>query len=334
MRPEEIIDFYRHASDPELFSRADHVCRENYGRKVFLRGLVEFSNHCTQDCLYCGIRKSNCNVHRYRLTEDEIVETVIEGYEGGFRTFVLQGGEDPCFTTERLCRLIARIKSIDDDAAVTLSAGIRSRESFRSLKGAGCDRYLIRFETSDPGLHRYLRGGITLDRRLRALADLKDLGFEVGSGFMTGLPGETEETRVKNALLCHEYGFDMVGIGPFIPHPGTPLAGALQQPVELSLRAVALVRLLLPLANIPATTAAGTLDRDGRERMLSAGANVLMPNITPVRFKKDYLLYPNKICLEENGFESVEILGKKAELIDRELSFERGDSLSHQFAAL
>ncbi len=325
----EVLEFYGRASNDELYTMADRVCRENYGGKVYLRGLIEFSNYCSQDCFYCGIRRSNAVVNRYRLDDDEIVSTVAEGYRYGFRTFVLQSGEDPFFTTERLCRLVGKIKSARGDMAVTLSAGIRSRESFRALKQSGCDRYLIRFETSDPELHRYLRGGITLSRRLRALADLRDLGFEVGSGFMVGLPGETEEIRVKNALLCQEYGFDMVGIGPFIPHPGTPLAGAVQQPVELALRAVALVRLLLPQANLPATTAAGTLDADGREKMLSAGANVLMPNITPVRYKKDYLLYPNKICIEESGFECIDCLSDKVAFIDKELSFERGDSLSH-----
>ena len=329
MTPEDILGFYRTASDDELYAKADQVCRENYKGKVYLRGLIEFSNYCSQDCLYCGIRRSNAGVNRYRLTEEEILESVEEGYNRDFRTFVLQSGEDPYFTTERLCRLIGRIKSINDDIAVTLSAGIRSRQSYSDLKQSGCDRYLIRFETSDPGLHRYLRGGITLSRRMRALSDLRELGFEVGSGFMVGLPGETEEIREKNALLCHEYGFNMVGIGPFIPHPDTPLAGSQQQPVELALRAVALVRLLLPGANLPATTAAGTLDPDGREKMLSAGANVLMPNITPVRFKKDYLLYPNKICIEESGFECVGCLSGRAAAIDKQLSFERGDSVSY-----
>lgn len=327
--PQEIVAFYRQASTTELVRRADAVCRAHHGGQVYLRGLIEFSNHCCMDCLYCGIRRDNTAVHRYRLTEESLIALAEAGWKAGLKTFVLQGGEDPFFTTDRLCRVLSGINRVTEgQAAVTLSIGIRSKSDYRALKKAGVNRYLMRFETSDPGLHSRLRGGVSLARRLKALENLRDEGFEVGSGYMVGLPGETEQTRIENALLCRRMGFDMVGIGPFIPHPDTPLGAAEQQPLELAIRAVALVRLLLPLANIPATTAAGSLEKLGREKMLAAGANVLMPNITPEDFKKDYLLYPGKICLNESGFTCIGCLGVRAALVDKELSYDRGDSLS------
>ncbi len=327
-----IIGFYRTASTEELIRKADAVCRQYHSDKVWLRGLIEFSNYCVMDCQYCGIRRSNSNVRRYRLTGDEIIATVKKGLEAGLRTFVLQSGEDPFFTSDRLCRLVGRIKNaVSDNAAITLSCGARTRVQFRELKNAGVDRYLMRFETSDGQLYKALRNGMKLEDRLRALYDLKDLGYETGSGYMVGLPGETEETRINNALLCRKLGLDMAGIGPFIPHPETPLSSAAQMPIELAVRATALLRLLLPLANIPATTAAGTLDPMGREKMIEAGANVLMPNITPVEYRKDYLLYPNKICIEETGFESIGCLSSRVALSGKVLDFGRGDSPGRAF---
>ncbi|MBN1499227.1 MAG: [FeFe] hydrogenase H-cluster radical SAM maturase HydE [Spirochaetes bacterium] len=326
MNAADILKLYKNSENDALIAAADEVCRNVYGSKVYLRGLIEFSNICNIDCLYCGIRKSNKEVKRYRLSEDEIIDTVSSGTKYGFKTFVLQGGEDPYFTTPVLCGLVEKIKKINPEAAVTLSAGIRSCESYRLLKEAGCDRYLLRFETSDPELHKYLRNGVTLNERLKALDNLRKYDYEVGSGFMVGLPGETEETRIQNALLCRDYNFDMVGIGPFIPHPSTPLADALQMPLELAIRSVALVRLFLPEANIPATTAAGSLSSAGRERMLAAGANVLMPNITPVKYKKDYELYPGKICLDESGFECAGCLEGRVLSVNKFITYERGDS--------
>ncbi len=327
--PEAVVAFYRTASTGELIQRADALCRSVHGDKVWLRGLVEFSNFCGMDCQYCGIRHSNSKVERYRLTPDQIIDLTVQGYEAGLRTFVLQGGEDPWFTADRMAQVLDGIKTrTKGEAAVTLSLGIRPRETFRLWKDAGADRYLMRFETSDPDLHARLRCGVSLERRLEALDDLRDLGWEVGSGFMVGLPGETEETRIRNALLCYEKHFDMVGIGPFIPHPETPLAQAPQQPLELALRATALVRLLLPLANMPATTAAGSLDKQGREKMMAAGANVLMPNITPEDVKKNYLLYPNKICLDESGFECINCLDIRTHLVRKAIDYARGDSPS------
>ncbi|ADN02734.1 [FeFe] hydrogenase H-cluster radical SAM maturase HydE [Spirochaeta thermophila] len=311
---------------PLLVKEADRVCRRVHGDGVYLRGLLEFSNYCRKDCLYCGIRRSNRKVRRYRLDEEVILAVVREAFARGFRTFVLQSGEDPAWPAERLARLVERVKQeTRGEAAVTLSCGLMSREDYRLLREAGADRYLMRFETADPVLHRRLRG-MDLDRRLEGLHHLRDLDYEVGSGFMVGLPGETEETMWENLLLCRRLDLDMVGIGPFIPHPETPLAHAPQVPLERTIRAVAILRLLLPGANLPGTTAAGTLEPDGREKMLAAGGNVLMPNITPVAHKKDYLLYPGKICLDEDGFHCVGCLTMRVATVGKRIEWERGAS--------
>jgi len=323
----EILDLYSSSDTESLTARAREVCLGRHGRRILLRGLIEYSNRCACDCLYCGIRRSNRKVHRYRLEPDRIADLARKGYAAGLRSFVLQGGEDEAFSESSLPRAVEAIKRDCPGAAVTLSAGILSRSAYARLKTAGADRYLLRFETSDPALHRRLRGGVGLERRLAALHDLAELGYQVGSGYMVGLPGETEETRVADALLCGELKLDMVGIGPFIPHGDTPLAGSPQEPIELTLRAAALVRLLLPEAHMPATTAAGSLDPAGREKMILAGANVLMPNITPPEAKRDYLLYPGKICLEEEGETCIGCLSLRMKSIGRELSFERGDAL-------
>ena len=325
----DVVSFYRSASTGELIRRANAVCRQTYGGGVYLRGLIEFTNHCVMDCHYCGIRRSNVGATRYRLSVEQIVALAKAGWDYGLKTFVLQGGEDPWFTPDRIASVVEGVKeATDGQGAITLSVGIQSREVYRLWKRAGADRYLMRFETSDPVLYSTFKNGAQLSDRLRALADLREEGWEVGSGYMVGLPGETEETRIGNALLCHELDFDMVGIGPFIPHPATPLAGARQQPIELAMRATALVRLLLPEANLPATTAAGSLDKQGREKMLAAGANVLMPNITPESVKKDYLLYPGKICLDESGFECINCLDIRTHLVDKTLDWGRGNSVN------
>jgi len=330
MTKDELLYLYDNCTIEELSVKANEICLKNYGNKVFLRGLIEFSNYCDKDCLYCGIRNSNGNVKRYRLTEDEIINAVTEGFKSGLKTFVLQSGEDEYFTIDKLAKIIEQIKTnTDGQAALTLSVGIKTKKEFNELKKAGADRYLLRFETSDEKLHSYLRNGISLKRRLQALTDLKDLDFEVGSGFMVGLPDETDNIRLNNLMLSQEFGFDMVGIGPFIPHQETPLKDAKQEPLELTIKMVSLLRMVLPFSNIPATTAAGSLSPEGREKMLSAGANVLMPNITPVGYKKDYLLYPGKICLDEDGFQCISCLDKRIKIVNKEISFGRGDSISY-----
>jgi len=314
--------------DTELIALARSVTDAVHGKEVLLRGLIEVTNECEMDCLYCGIRRSNLDAKRYRLSEEEVAATITAGLEAGFRTFVLQGGESGKLRGDGLLRLtMAARAAAGAESAITLSFGVRSRREYEELRAAGADRYLMRFETADPDLHRYLRNGMTLKRRLEALEDLREAGFQLGSGFMTGLPGETEETLIANIVLSAKLDLDMGGVGPFIPHPSTPLADAFGGPIELAIRATALLRLALPNCHIPATTAAGTLHPEGRERMLEAGANVLMPNITPVDAKKNYLLYPGKICLDESGFQCVGCLSLRVLGRGLSLSWNRGDAV-------
>lgn len=330
LSPAEITDLFYHAATEELVAMANATCRRVHGRDVLLRGLIEYSNVCSCDCLYCGIRHGNRRVKRYRMEESAILAVVEEGYNRGFRSFVLQGGEDPEYTTERICRLVRMIKGRGrEDAAVTLSCGMRRRNEYLAMAQAGADRYLLRFETADPRLHFSLRRR-TLADRLKALDGIRDAGLQAGSGYMLGLPGETPEIQLENILLCQSLQLDMIGIGPFIPHPDTPLGAAGQQPLEAVIRGLALLRLALPEAHLPATTAAGSLVADGREQMLAAGANVLMPNLTPMIFKQNYLLYPNKVCLLEKGVEDLAGLAGQLLSLDRKLSFARGDALRLQ----
>lgn len=311
----------------ELMSLARSKTDAVHGKAVFLRGLIEFSNYCSSDCLFCGIRRSNLKVNRYRLSEEEILDAVSKGYKSGLKTFVLQSGEDKYYTTERVCSLLSSIKKIvGESAAVTLSMGVRSLDEYRELKAAGADRYLMRFETADRDLHKYLKGS-SLDNRLEALDNIRKAGFEVGSGFMVGLPGEKEDTLVENIKLACDLQINMGGIGPFIPHDDTPLRGAEQKPIELVLRATALLRLALPQSHIPATTASGSLDPLGREKSIQAGANVLMPNITPLEVKKDYLLYPGKICLDEDGGQCIGCMSHRVETVGCYVDYSIGKSL-------
>lgn len=323
----EAEGLWREAPDEELHAAAREACEAVHGKEVLLRGLIEYSNSCALDCHYCGIRASNAKVLRYRLEPDGLVEAARRAWDAGLRSLVLQGAEDPEYPPGRLATCVERIKKACPGAAVTLSCGVMPRAAYAALRDAGADRYLLRFETSDPGLHARIRNGIPLARRLRALEDLRATGFQLGSGFMVGLPGETEETRLANARLCRDLDLDMVGIGPFIPHPDTPLGGSPQEPLRLTLRLTSLLRLLMPEAHLPATTAAGSLDPEGREKMIRAGANVLMPNMTPTSVRKDYLLYPGKICVGEAGEQCLGCLGLRMESVDRRLSFDRGDSL-------
>lgn len=323
----QLTDLFYHASIEELIHMGSEVCLKVHGSAVLLRGLIEYTNFCKSDCLYCGVRNGNHRAIRYRMEESTLLETMKEGYNAGFRTFVLQGGEDPDYPTERICRLVQLIKDQGcEDAAITLSCGMRPREDYFKMVEAGVDRYLLRFETSDPKLHFSLRN-CTLADRLKALEDIRSAGFQVGSGFMLGLPGESEKTRLENVLLCQKLNLDMIGVGPFIPHPDTPLRYARQYPLDNIIRSVALLRLALPQAHIPATTAAGTLSSNGREQMIAAGANVLMPNLTPPEYKQHYLLYPNKICLAEKGIQGLSSFAEQIGSLNRQLSFARGDAL-------
>lgn len=288
--------------DDCLFSAADRVRREHYGDGVFLRGLIEFTNHCKNDCLYCGIRRSNTSLERYRLTQEQILECCKTGYSLGYRTFVLQGGEDPYFDDERMCRIVSAIHSQYPDCAVTLSVGEKSRESYERFFRAGARRYLLRHETADEAHYRSLHPQeMSLENRKRCLRDLKEIGYQVGTGIMVGSPFQTTENIICDLRFMQELSPDMIGIGPFIHHKDTPFAEYKSGTAALTLRLISILRLMFPYALIPATTALGSIDPRGREKGLRAGANVIMPNLSPSEVRELYLLYENKICTSENA---------------------------------
>lgn len=288
--------------DKDLFAAADSVRKEIYGNEVYIRGLVEFTNYCKNNCFYCGIRRDNKNAQRYRLSEDEIISCCKEGYGLGFRTFVLQGGEDAFFTDDVMCGIISHIKEDFPDCAVTLSIGEKSRESYKAYFDAGADRYLLRHETADTEHYGKLHPNtMSLENRKRCLYDLKDIGFTVGSGFMVGSPFQTVDCIIKDLKFLRELKPDMIGIGPYITHKETPFGNFQSGPLKLTLRLISVLRLMFPYVLIPATTALGTIDKNGREMGLCAGANVVMPNLSPVKFRKLYDLYENKICTGEEA---------------------------------
>ena len=266
------------ANEQELFKRADDVRRKNVGDEIHLRGLIEFSNICRNNCLYCGIRRDNKKVCRYRLSEEELIKTARQGADMGFKTIVMQSGEDMYFTAERLCRIISAIKKFD--VAITLSIGERSYDEYKAFREAGADRYLMRIETTDKELYHRLDPQMSWQHRYECLLMIKELGYELGSGIMVGLPGQTLESIANDLLFLQDLEIDMAGIGPFIPHPDTPLAGESGGSLSLALRTMAVMRIMLPDINIPATTAMESLHPNGRIMALQAGANVVMPNIT------------------------------------------------------
>lgn len=309
-----------------LREEALHLRRQYYGNKVFTRGLIEFTNYCKNNCRYCGIRSGNRNVRRYRLSEEDIMECCESGYELGYRTFVLQGGEDPYYTDEQMAAIIRRIKNRFPDAAVTLSIGEKSEESYRRFREAGADRYLLRHETADDDLYRALHPqSMSLENRIKCLWHLKELGYQVGAGFMVGAPGQTTAHLAKDLVFLQELEPHMVGIGPFIPHHDTIYAEEKAGSVELTLFLLSVIRIMLPQVLLPATTALGTLDPLGREKGLAAGANVVMPNLSPVKNRKLYELYDNKICTGEEAAECRNCLSHRVRQIGFELVDERGD---------
>lgn len=292
----------RDSDDSDLFAAADAVRRERYGTDVFLRGLIEFTNVCQNDCYYCGIRKSNPHADRYRLTQDQILQSCANGYEMGFRTFVLQGGEDPRNTDAWVCSVVNKIKTAYPDCAVTLSIGEQSRASYQAYFDAGADRYLLRHETASDAHYRKLHPEeMSLEHRKRCLFDLKDIGYQVGAGFMVGSPWQTPKELVADLRFLQQLQPDMIGIGPFIPHHETPFADKPAGTLALTLRMLSILRLLFPYVLLPATTALGTISPIGRELGLKAGANVMMPNLTPTDARKHYDLYDNKICMDEEA---------------------------------
>ena len=306
--------------------RADEVRRKYYGNRVFVRGLIEISNICKNDCYYCGIRKSNRNISRYRLTEEEIYSCCETGYNLGFRTFVLQGGEDLYFSDIVLCRIVNNIKNKYPDCAVTLSMGERSYESYKNLKSAGADRYLLRHETADNTHYSKLHpAGMSLENRKKCLYNLKSLGYQTGTGFMVGSPYQTVENIISDLRFMQEIQPEMIGIGVFIPHHDTPFRDYPHGSAELNIKLISIIRLMFPKALIPATTALGTVSPDGRERGIQAGCNVVMPNLSPLMFRKSYELYDNKICTGEESAQCIECLRKRVESVGYELDMSRGD---------
>ncbi len=299
---EEVIRYLKtgdEAEITELFRKADETRKRYVGDEVHLRGIIEFSNYCTRDCLYCGLRRSNAVRFRYRMSIDEIFSAAREARELGFMTVVLQSGEDRSYKTADICALVSRIKK-ELDLAITLSIGELPRDDYRKLREAGADRYLIRFETSDPGLFRELKPDSGHAERMEILSWLRELGFQVGSGIMIGLPGQTFESVADDILLFDRLKLDMIGSGPFIANPETPLGDSPGGDITMALKLVALTRLVTLDSHIPATTALGSLDPDGRRKALECGANVIMPNVTPRKYRKHYLLYPGKICTDDS----------------------------------
>ena len=316
----------RESDDKDLFAAADAVRREHYGTDVFLRGLIEFTNVCQNDCYYCGIRKSNAQAQRYRLTQEQILHSCENGYRMGFRTFVLQGGEDPRNTDAWVCSMVDKIKTAHPDCAVTLSIGEQSRASYQAYFDAGADRYLLRHETASDAHYRRLHPEeMSLANRKRCLFDLKDIGYQVGAGFMVGSPWQTPKELVADLRFLQELQPDMIGIGPFIPHHETPFADKQSGTLELTLRMLSILRLLFPYVLLPATTALGTISPIGRELGLKAGANVMMPNLTPTDARKHYDLYDNKICMDEEAAKCRLCQGGRVRSVGYQIVSDRGD---------
>lgn len=314
-----------------LTAEADKVRRKYYGNRVFTRGLIEISNICKNDCYYCGIRKSNQNISRYRLTESEIYSCCENGYNLGLRTFVLQGGEDLYFSDTVLCRIVSNIKEKYPDCAVTLSMGERSYQSYKNLRSAGADRYLLRHETADICHYGKLHPmDMSLENRKRCLYNLKSLGYQTGAGFMVGSPYQTVDNIVSDFQFMRELDPEMIGIGVFIPHHDTPFGNYPHGDIELNLKLLSIARLMFPKALIPATTALGTVSPDGRERGIKAGCNVVMPNLSPLRFRKSYELYDNKICTGEESAQCIECLKKRIESVGYMLDMGRGDYIGKE----
>ncbi len=309
-----------------LFETARKTKEKEYGNSVFIRGLIEVSNYCRNDCFYCGIRRSNKNCSRYRLTKEEILACCKEGYNLGFRTFVLQGGEEKAFDDEFLVPLVKEIKALYPDCAVTLSLGERTFESYKALKEAGADRYLLRHETANKEHYEKLHPkNLSFENRMECLKNLKALGYQTGCGFMVGSPYQTLEMLCEEMKFIEAFEPHMCGIGPFIPHKDTPFKDEAAGSVELTLILLSIIRLIHPKILLPATTALGTLNEDGRERGILAGANVVMPNLSPVEVRKKYMLYNNKKSDGAEGAQSLEALKKRIEGIGCKIEIGRGD---------
>lgn len=298
-----------------------------YGKKIYIRGLIEFTNYCRNNCFYCGIRRGNEKAVRYRLKEEEILECCREGFELGFCTFVLQGGEDPWYNDERLEHLVRAIRREFPDCAITLSVGERSRESYERLFAAGADRYLLRHETAVKSHYEMLHPAeMSFDHRMQCLRDLKDIGYQTGCGMMVQSPGQTEEDLVADLRFMKEFRPHMIGIGPFLSHRDTPFKEEKSGTAELTVYLLSIIRLMLPEVLLPATTALGTVEEGGRKLGVLAGANVVMPNLSPAGVRKKYMLYDNKLSGGSEAAEHLDLLREEMGSIGFEVAVDRGDS--------
>lgn len=326
---EEFALLLSHTSEPiseYLFEKSRKMTQKYFGNRIYTRGLIEFTNHCNSNCLYCGIRRANSNIDRYRLSKDEIMDCCREGYSLGFRTFVLQGGEDSFYTDSKMIDIISTIKESYPDCALTLSIGEKSKATYKAFYDAGADRYLLRHETANEDHYNKLHPKIqTLQSRKECLWALKDIGYQVGTGFMVGSPFQTFENLAEDLLFIKELSPEMIGIGPFIPHHDTPFADKAKGSFELTLFLIGILRLLIPNSLIPATTSLGTINPMGREKGVLAGANVVMPNLSPVSVRKKYELYDNKICTGEEAAECRLCLQNRMQSIGYEIVKDRGD---------
>lgn len=315
----EVIEILKDNSQNDwLFSLADKIRKENVGDEVHLRGLIEFSNICKRTCKYCGLRCENKDIDRYRIEPDDIIFYAQKAVDMGYKTIVLQSGEDEYYSRELLCKIIKGIKTLD--VALTLSIGERCFDDYKAFKDCGADRYLIRIETTDKELYKKMHPHMSFENRVRCLKDLGKLGYEVGTGCLVGLPGQTIESLANDILFFKEINADMVGIGPFIAHPHTPLKDCLNGDFTLALKVMALTRILLKNINIPATTAMETLNQNGRIIALQSGANVVMPNVTTTEYRAKYEIYPNKICINENPAQCFNCVSGKIRSIGRSVS--------------
>ncbi len=322
----ELIELRDKESSLTLQKEAVRLRKEIYGHKVFIRGLIEVSNICKSDCYYCGIRKSNKNCDRYRLSKEDILSCCKDGYALGFRTFVMQGGEDGFFSDAFLCDVISEIKNLYPDCAVTLSLGERSRESYEKLFKAGADRYLLRHETADEEHYSRLHPeNLTLRNRMECLRNLKEIGFQTGCGFMVGSPFQNTECIAEDLKFIEEFEPEMVGIGPFIPHKDTPFGNYPPGSAELTCFLLSVIRIIHPSVLLPSTTALGTLEDGGREKGILHGANVIMPNLSPTDVRDKYMLYNNKLSTGAESAQKLEELKKKIDSIGYSIVTERGD---------
>lgn len=322
----ELLKEWNTEEEEYLYAQARQVREAVYGKDVYLRGLIEFTNYCKNDCYYCGIRKSNGKASRYRLTRQQILDCCDQGYALGFRTFVLQGGEDGYYTDEMICEIVSEIKKRHSDCAITLSIGEKSYDSYKTYYKAGAERYLLRHETADSDHYRILHPeSLSLENRKKCLFELKEIGYQVGCGMMVGTPGQRPEDLIEDFYFMKELQPHMIGIGPFIAHQDTPFADEPSGTLDDTLHLLGILRLMFPHVLLPATTALGTIHPLGREKGILAGANVVMPNLSPVEVRGKYLLYDGKICTGDEAAECRMCMQRRIEAVGYQVEISRGD---------